>query len=164
MPAYPTLPECFKPVLGGSVLPIQAANALSVGDYICCKHVHRAWAVITHVGGNDTDLTLEFSEATTVAGGSAQDVTATSRIWADIDAGTGSDTLVRQTDAATFAIDPATMNPCLVVMEWDPSQFSSGYDCIAVKGNSGHGSNNVHVLWFLQMRDQADPPPSVIID
>jgi hypothetical protein len=157
-------PEEFKLVLGGSVLPIQAANALSTGDYICCKNVQKAWAVITHQGANDTDLVLEFSEATDVAGSGAADVTKTVPNWRDNDAGTGSDTLVKQTDAATVTIDPATQNPVLVVMEWDPAKFTAGYDCIAVKGNNGHGSNNVHVLWILEMRYADNQPPSVIID
>ena len=157
-------PEEFKVVLGGSVLPIQAANALSTGDYISMKNVNKAWAIITHVGANDTDLTLEFSEASDVAGSDAADVTKTFPIWRDNDAGTSSDTVTRSTDAATVAIDPATANPVLVIMEWDPAKHTAGLDCIAVKGNSGHGSNNVHVLWILDMRFRGVPFPSVIVD
>jgi len=157
-------PEVFKCVLGGSVLPIQAANALSTGDYICCKHVHKAWAIITHVGSNDTDLLLEFSEATAVDGTGAADVTATFPIWRDNDAGTSSDTFTRSTDAATANIDPATQNPVLIIMEWDPAKHTAGYDCIAVKGNNGHASNNVHVLWVLLMDDHGIPFPTVITD
>lgn len=157
-------PEHYKLVLGGSVLPIQAANALSTGDYICCKNVNKAWAVITHVGANDTDLTLEFSEAEDVAGTNAADVTKTFPIWRDNDSGTGSDTVSRSADAATAVIDPATQNPVLVVMEWDPAKFTAGFDCIAVKGNAGHASNNVHVLWVLEMRYQGVPFPTVITD
>lgn len=157
-------PGEFKLVLGGSVLPIQAANALSIGDYICMKNVNKAWAVITHVGANDTDMVLKFNEATDVAGSGAADMTKTVPIWSDIDAGTGSDTLVRQTDAATYTIDPATMNPVMVVMEFDPSKFSAGFDCVALKATGGHGSNNVHVLWILEMRYKGIPFPTVITD
>jgi hypothetical protein len=158
------IPEALKPVIGGSVLPVQAANALATGDYICCKNVQKAWAIVIHQGSNDTDLTLEFSEATDVAGTSAADVTKTFPIWYDSDAGTGSDTLTRATDAATYTIDPATANPVMVIMEWDPAKFTAGYDCIAVKGNAGHASNYVVVLWLLEMR-YADPsPPTVITD
>jgi len=159
-----TFPEHCKLVFGGSVLPIQAANALSLGDYICCKNVQKAWAIITHVGANDTDLTLEFRQAADVADTDGVDVTKTFPIWSDVDAGTGSDTLVRQTDAATYVIDPATMNPVMVVMEWDPQKFAAGLDCIAVKGNAGHASNNVHVLWVLAMRYSGMPFPTVITD
>jgi len=157
-----TLPENLKLAIGANTTAIVAANALSTGDYISMKNVHKAWCVVIHDGANDTDLTLEFSEATSVAGGSAADVTATFPIWLDSDAGSGSDTLVRQTDAATVTIDPATQNPVMVVMEWDPAKHTAGYDCVAIKGNNGHASNNVCALWFLETRYPADQPPTAI--
>jgi hypothetical protein len=162
-----TLPESLKIVGGGPGLgagPIVAANALGTGDFVCMKNVHKAWAVIVHQGANDTDLTVELREATDVAGGTAADVTATLPIWADVDFGTQSDALSRQTDAATYAIDPATESPIILVIEWDPAKHTAGYDCIAVKGNNGHASNNVCVLWFLETRYPADQPPTAITD
>ena len=67
-------PEQLKVVLGGSNQPIAAANALSVGDYICMKNVNKAWAIVVHVGTNDTDLTVRVSLSGTgaVAGNTIQ--------------------------------------------------------------------------------------------
>lgn len=159
-----TLAEKFKIVNGNLVAGIVAGNAVSTGDYVCLKNIHRATAVIMHSGANDTDLTLEFSEAQDVAGTGAQDVTATSRIWTNGTGGTAADALTRQTDAATHAIDPATEDPAIVVMEFDPAKFSVGFDCIAIKGNNGHSSNNVSVMWYLETAMPADPPPTAITD
>jgi hypothetical protein len=159
-----SLPESLKIVLGSNGLPIVAANALSTGDYICMKGVHKAWCVVVHSGANNTDLVVSFMEATSVAGGSAAAITATMPMWKDINAGSLSDTLVRQTDAANVTIEPDLHSTQLTVFEWDPAKFSAGFDCIAVKGATGHASNNVCVLWFLDARYPADQPPAVITD
>lgn len=161
-----TLPEDLKLVLSttGASGAILAGNALSTADYVCMKNVNKAWLVLVHQGANDTDLVVSFSEATAVAGTGAAAVTATMPIWKDVDAGSASDTLSRQTDAASLTIDPATQNPVLAVFEWDPAKFSAGYDCLAVVGTGGHASNYVMAMWFLDTRYPADQPPAAITD
>lgn len=159
-----SFPEVFKLVCGSNAAPIVAANALSTGDYICLKNVHRAWCIVVHSGANDTDLTLSFMEATDVAGTNAAAITATMPIWKDVDWGSQSDAMSRQTDAANDVIDPATEGTQFTVFEWDPAKFSDGFDCIAVKGAGGHASNNVCVIWVLLSRYPADQAPSAITD
>lgn len=158
-----TVPEHFKVVGGGpSGGPIVAADALSTGDYISLANVHRATCIVVHNGANDTDLTVSFMKATDIAGSGAAAVTSTQAIWRDNDAGSQSDTLVRQTDAANAVIDPATQNPVIAVFQIDPAKLGATYDAIACKGAGGHASNDVCVLWLLEMRHAADQPPAVI--
>jgi hypothetical protein len=73
---------------------------------------------------------------------------------------------VRQTDAAAYAIDPATQNPVLLVFEWDPAKHTAGYDCITLAkgGAGGHSSNVVSAYAFLAERFPQATPPSAIID
>lgn len=141
-----------------------AANAFTLSDYLCMKNVKRATFIVSHAGTNDTDLTVGLDEATAVAGSTHAAVTATFPIQVDIDHGITSDILVRQTDAASYAIDPATSGSAIVVMEWDPAKHTDGYDCIAVTGSGGHGSNTVTVFAILEMKYQQASLPSCIID
>ncbi len=95
------LPENLKIV---RVQQVVAANAFTMSDYISCKNAHKVWFLINHAGATDTDITFALNEATDVAAGTNAAVTATFPIWEDADAGTSSDTLVRQTDAASLVI------------------------------------------------------------
>jgi len=156
-----TLPENFKLV---RVQTAVACNAFTLSDYICCKNAHKVWFIVSHAGANDTDLTVGLTEATTVAGGSAAAVTATVPIWKDTDHGTSSDTLVRATDAATDVIDPATEGAQLMVIQWDPSKHTAGFDCIAVSGSGGHANNTVWVLALIEERYPQATPPTAITD
>jgi hypothetical protein len=153
-------PEACKVVWVG---PGNAANALGC-DYICTKNLLKVWFLVKHKGANDTDLTLGLTEATDVAAGTNAAVTATFPIWVDADHGTSSDLLVRQTDAASYVIDPALYGNSLVVIEWDPVKHSAGYDCIAVTGTNGHGSNIVNIVAIGELKYQSASPPSIIID
>lgn len=158
MVAFPTLPEVFAIAKGSEIV---ASNALGTGDYINCKTTHKLWLMIMQTGANDTDLTIGLSEATNVAGGSAQAVTATVPIWTDVNAGTLSNQYTRQIDAATIVID-ATAGNFVGFMEWDPSKFSAGFSTIAVTGTGGHASNNVVCVWIAVPRDAGPNPASLI--
>lgn len=154
-----TLPEELKPVL----LYSGAANAVAC-DVVCCKNVHKVWFLVFHSGANDTDLTLQLTEATDVAAGTNAAVTVACPIWRDNDAGTTSDTLVAQTADDNIVIDPATENPVLAVIEWDPVKHTAGYDCIYLADSGGHANNTVQIFALCQMRYASATPPSVIVD
>jgi hypothetical protein len=156
-----SLPENLKIV---RVQQTVAANAFTMSDYICCKNAHKVWFLINHAGATDTDITFALNEATDVAAGTNAAVTATFPIWEDADAGTSSDTLVRQTDAASLVIDPATEGSSLSVIEWDPAQHTSGYDCIAVSGSGGNASDTVTIIALIEGRYQQATPPTAITD
>jgi hypothetical protein len=147
------------------LLSNHAAATASVFDVISCKNAHKVWFVVHHSGANNTDATYTLTEYTAV-GGSASTVTETCPIWLDADAGAASDTLVRQTDAAAVVIDPATQNPVLFVMEWDPAKHTAGYDCITLVlgGAGGHASNIVSAYALIAERYPQATPPSAIID
>ncbi len=153
------LPETYKIV---QVAPIAAATTVAY-DTINCKNAHKVWFIINHNGANNTDLTLSLVEATAV-GGSTTAVTATFPIWVDKDAGTTSDTLVKQTDAASYKIEPDQGGNELIVIEWDPVKFSDGYDSILLADTGGHASNNVNAIAIIATRFPQATPPSVIID
>lgn len=153
------IPETLKPVL----LYNGAANAVAC-DVISCKTAKKVWFLVFHAGANDTDLTLTLQEATDVAAGTNQAVTKTCPIWKDIDAGAASDALVRQADAVSLVIDPATQNPVLAVIEWDPAKFSDGYDCIYLADAGGNAGNTVQIFGFVLPRYPQATPPSVIVD
>lgn len=133
------------------------------GDYVSLKNVQKAFAIFKHAGANDTDLVCKLKEATTVAGGSATDITASVRIWTTPGT-TSSDTWTRETDAATYTIDPATLGSAIVVMEVNPIILSSGFDCIQAYTTGGHASNFATAFYMLQMRYKSDSPPSAIAD
>lgn len=141
-----------------------AANAVAC-DYICTKNFHKVWFIIQHYsGGGDTDLVLSLTEATDVAAGTTSAVTATFPIWSDTNAGTASDTLVKQTDAASYTIDTGAGTDYLVVIEWDPCKHTEGYDCLTVSDSGGNASNYVSIMAVGQPRYQQATPPTAITD
>lgn len=140
-----------------------AANAV-VCDVMSMKNVSRAWFLVVHSGANDTDLTLQLTEATDVAAGTNAAVTKACPIWRDNDAGTTSDTLVVQTDDDNIVIDPATQNAVVAVIEWDPAKHTDGYDCVYLADSGGHASNIVTIVGLTEMKYQQGTPPSVITD
>jgi len=159
-----TLPQQIKPVL----LFNGAANAV-VCDTVSLKNVLKFWWLIFHAGANDTDLVLTPTQATDVASGTNKATSAVHRIWKDIDASTTSDTLVAQTDAASLAIDPATQNPVVAVIEVDPGQHldrEGGYDCVYLADSGGHASNTCQIFGLALMKDQGQAAlsQSIIID
>ena len=153
--------ERFKIV---RVQTVVAANGFAMSDYVSMKNVKHATFVISHAGATDTDLTVGLDEATAVAAGTHRSVTAVFPILVDIDHGVTSDILVRQTDAVSFTIDPATMGSAIVVFEWNPAKHTEGYDCIAVSGSGGNASDTVVVFAILEMKYQQASLPSCIID
>lgn len=155
------LPENYKLVMMDAPC---LANALAC-DYICCKNAHKVWFVIQHYGaGGDTDLVLSLTEATNVAAGTTSAVTATFPIWADATAGTASDTMTKQTDAASYTIDTGASTDHLVVIEWDPAKHTAGYDCVTISDTGGNVGNYVSVLAIIHQRYPQATPPSAIID
>jgi len=133
-------------------------------DVVSCKHAKKVTFVIIHTGANDTDLTLQLTEATDVAAGTNTPVTKACPIWLDADAGTASDTLVAQTADDNIVIDPATQNGVVAVIEWDPVKHTAGYDCVYLVDTGGNAGNYCTILAFVEMKDQSASPASVIID
>jgi hypothetical protein len=155
----PALPELYKIA---KVTTVQHANTLTTTDYISTKNANKVYFLIAHDGAADDDMTFSFVEATEAAGTTTAAVTATSRIWTDIDAGTSSDTLAQVTAAASNLVDTTTMVTALVIMEWDPRQHTAGYNWISLITDAGHANNWVFACVFIEERYRADQPPTVI--
>ena len=161
MSANLTIPQVIKPVLVNA----SAGNAVAC-DVISCKNLNKVVFFVSEIGANDTDLVLSLYEATDVAAGTNQAITKTCPIFTAHNMGTTSDAWTRQTDGYTYTIDPATMNPGVVIIEWDPAKHSAGYDCVYLADSGGHASNTVQIWAFCYMKDQTQAAnlASVIID
>jgi hypothetical protein len=143
--------------------PCAADDIDTNADYVCLKNVHRAFILVKHAGANDTDLVIGVKEATAVAGTSAAAITTTFPIWTS--AGTTSaDAWTKETNAATYTIDPATKGSAIVIMQIDPSILSAGFDCIQVYTTGGHADNFVDAMYVLQMSFKDPSPVSAIVD
>lgn len=156
-----TLPENVKFVKCYGPL---AANGIGTnGDFVSLKNVRRAWLIVIHSGSTDTDLVIAIKEATSVAGGSATAITATMPIWVS-PGSTTDDLLDRQTDAANYTLDPATLGEAIVIIEVDPAKLSAGFDCIQGYTTGGNAGNFVVMFYALQMAYAEDPAPAAITD
>ena len=140
-----------------------AANAVAC-DVVSMKNFHHGAFVAVHTGSSDTDLTLSLYEATSVAAGTNQAITKTVPLYVDADAGTSSDTLVRQADAYAYTIDTGVSANQVVVFEVDPSILSDGYDCVYLAGSGGNASNVCTILFVGEPRYSGGSLPSAIVD
>lgn len=155
-----SIPQGLKPVL----LYQGAANAVAC-DVVSLKNVLQCWIQIIHSGANDTDLTLSLYQATDVAAGTNK-AAPNVPYWLDADAGTTSDTYVRQTDGKAITIDPATQNAVMAIFQVDPAALdvNNGYDCVYFTDSGGHASNVCTIVAYCLMRDQQATPATVITD
>jgi hypothetical protein len=158
-----SLPENFKIVslYGGP----SDGSITTMSDWISCKNAQKVWIVGYYYGTTATTFPVTMYEATAVAGTGSAIITATWPIW-KVSSTTSTDALTRQTDAAILTIDPDGVgtSPMLFVFEWDPSKFSAGFDCLAVKGLTGNAADNVSILAYIQERYGQAAPPSAIVD
>lgn len=161
----PFFPEEYKIV---ELSPRTAANAVA-SDYVSLKNVVRGWFLVLHYGANDTDLTLTPKQATDVAGTGVKATSAVHRIWVLDDPTTSFDDWVEAAAAANYAIDPATQNPCYLLIEVDPAihlDVNGGFDCVILDDSGGHASNHAVVLFIAAMKEQGERvlTKSLIVD
>lgn len=156
-----TLPEHCKIVnlFGG------ATNGISAGtDYICCKNAHKVWFLIYTWGTTATTWVLTIREADDVAPTNSAAITDVFPIWKVIST-TSTDALTKQTSAASLTIDPdGTDSTMLAVLEFDPSLFRAGYDCVSIWGSTGNASDYCTITAIIEERYPQAIPPSAIID
>lgn len=154
-----TLPEGCKIV---EAIAPKTDAAGTTGDYISCKYAHRVYVVIHLTQGAANTVAYGLNEATAVLPSGAAAVTATFPIWSNLDCA-ASDTLVRQTDAATYTTDAGQKHK-QVIFEWDPAKFSSGCDCLAVTSGASNAGNIVEAMYYIASRYPGDQPPAAITD
>jgi hypothetical protein len=156
-----SLPQHFKIV---QMLQPQTTNGALTTDVISLKTAHKAWVVFeyTQAAGHATTPTLR--QATSVAG-STNKAGPSVAIWANEDTA-ATDTLVRQTDAASYAVAADVKNK-QVVFEIDPARLdmANGYDCIYfTQATSSQATNFVSATAYLDTSYKQATPPSAIID
>lgn len=152
-----TLPEQFKIVQ--AIAPAAGGSALT-GDYVSLKNAHRAWIVVNITQGNAATVAIGVNQAAVVAGTGAAAVTDAFKIWANQDTAAG-DSLVQQTDAATFTTSVTVKNKQVVILV-DPAKLDN--PCIAVTAGASNAANIVQAEYFLETRYPGDNPPSAIVD
>jgi hypothetical protein len=151
----PFFPEEYKIVMLNSNT---AANAVAC-DYVSLKNVSRFYWLVLHTLTNDTDLVLTPKQATAVAGTGAKATSAVHRIWVGANLSTSVDDWVEATAAASYTIDPATQNPCYLLIEVDPAihlDVNGGFDCVLLDDSGGHASNFCTILGIAAMKDQGE--------
>jgi hypothetical protein len=155
-----SMPQNLKLISGTT--PV-TTNAAVTGDYISMKNFHRVFVVfkLTQAVGHAT--TCGINRATAVAPTGATAMTETVPIWLNEDCAT-SDTLVRQTDAASQAVAADVLNK-IVVMQIDPEVLAAGFDCIAgTTTASSQATNFVDITYYGVPRYAQATPPTAITD
>jgi len=160
MASQMSLPQNLKIVNG---TPVATTNGGVTCDYISCKNAHKVCILCELLQAVSHTTALGLTESTDVAGTTTATVTATCPIWKNADV-SSTDTLVRGTDAASVSATAGATNQQLI-LEWEPAQHTSGYDCIAATlSNSSQATNFATVTYFIQERYQQATPPAAITD
>lgn len=155
LPTHFKIVELFNP---------KTTNAALTSQVVSLKTGHKAWAIFdfTQAVGHATTPTL--IQATSIAAGTNK-AGPSVPIWWNLDTSL-TDTLVKQADGASFALD-ANAKHEQVVFEIDPSRLdvANGYDCIYFTiATSSQATNFVSAILLLQAAYQQATPPSAILD
>ncbi len=140
-----------------------AGNAVDCDVVDMSNFQHGAFLISYSGSGGTGDLVLSLYEAMGVGASSNAAVTVACPVYADTDAGTSSDTLVRQADAYAITIDVSESGDQVWVMEIDPSILSDGYPCVYL-ADSGGAAGDVCEIFFLGIpRYKGSTLPSAIV-
>lgn len=156
-----TLPEKYK-IVDATAGPV-TTNGGVTGAYISAKTSQMIWLVLNFKQAVGHATTVTLKEATAVAGTSVQTVANSMLIWSNLDT-TASDTLVRRTDATSYAVSTAA-KPMQVVIGINPAALSDGFDCVGFTvSDSSQATNFVSGNWYLDDRYPQATPPVAITD
>lgn len=157
------LPESFKIVdaVAGGVTTDGGVTA----DYVSLKNAHKAWIALqfTQAVGHATTVTVR--QATAVDGTGVKAITVACPIWANEDTA-ASDTLVRQTDAVTYAVTDDVKKK-QVIIEVDPAtlDLANGFDVLNFTvSDSSQATNFIAGQFFLATRYLQATPPTAVTD
>ena len=156
-----TLPEAAKIV---NLLAPATDAAGRTSAYVSLKNYHKAYIVVHINQGNAATILLSLLQASAVAGTGSKAGPA-SRIWRNLDTATN-DTLVRDTDAATYTTD-AGVKLKIVVIEVDPSalDLANSFDCIGISTGASNVANiTAAVAYLTPARYPGASLPSAVVD
>lgn len=152
---YPII-QCLAPaaasVTEASVQPIYLGNAAGV------------LFIIQHAGTNDNDMTFTVHEGATEAEALAGTyaISATFPIWVNAATATN-DTLVRQTDAASYVLDSDAGGTYLVCIYISARILTNGRDWVSLGFDAGHASNFVSAISIIDgARFKQTTPPTAV--
>jgi hypothetical protein len=140
----------------------KTTNGAITTDVVSLKNAIRATFIVhlTQAVGHATSISLK--QATDVAAGTNA-AGPVSQIWANEDVAT-SDTLVKQTDAASYTVTNDIKNK-IVVIEVDPAALTEGYDCVYLLfGASSQATNLASAEVLIHSNYQKATPPAAITD
>ena len=124
-----------------------AANAVDCDIINMEQFLHGAFVVI-HTGSSDTDLVLTVTESDDVAGSTTATIGTNCNIYVDLDMGTSSDTLVKQTSATAWTVDTGNYPNQMAVIEVEAAQLSEGSPCVYLGDSGGNASNTCTIFWL----------------
>ena len=154
-----TIPENFKVV---NALSPTTTNGALVGDYISVERGHRITIIVNLTQAATHATEIGINEAITTIGGTPAAMTATVPFWKNADVGT-TDTLVKGTDAATFAATAGTNNQQFVI-QIDPAALESTTKSIAVTTDASSESTNfASAVYLVDTYIKQATPPTMII-
>jgi hypothetical protein len=139
-------------------------NAAVQTQTITLKGCHKAWVIFEFnnaVGFSSTPTLIQCTDIASATNKAGPVVP----IWSNLAAAT-TDTLVRRTDAASYAQGTAA-TPSEIVFEIDPSRLdvNGGYDCIYFTiASSSQATDFVAATAILQTSYQQATPPTQVID
>lgn len=128
--------------------PNVGAAAAVTGDYISLKNAEMAWVIFQYRQADANAITFQVNRATAVAPTGAVVIGNVVPIWSNLDTAT-SDTLVRQTDAATYSGGVGTTNK-IIVFQIDPANLGSTYDCIAGYASAVAAGQYISILYVVK--------------
>lgn len=130
--------------------PNVGAAAAVTGDYISLKNAQMAWVIFQYRQADANAITFQVNRATAVAPTGAAIIGNVVPIWSNLDTAT-SDTLVRRTDAVSYAAGVGTTNK-MIVFQIDPANLGSTYDCIAGECSAIAAAQYLSILYVVLPR------------
>jgi hypothetical protein len=122
------------------------AAAAVTGDYISLKNAQMAWVIFQYRQADGNAITFSVLRSTVVASGGVALADAVP-IWSNLDTAT-SDTLVRRTDAVSYAAGTGATNK-LIVFQIDPATLGSTYDTICGYATAVAAAQYVSMLYVV---------------
>lgn len=127
--------------------PNVGAAAAVTGDYISLKNAQMAWVIFQYRQADANAITFQVNRATAVAPTGAVIIGNVVPIWSNLDTAT-SDTLVRRTDATSYAAGTGATNK-VVIFQIDPANLGSTYDCIAGYASAIAAAQYLSILYVV---------------
>jgi len=145
---------------------IETADAVDDGsDWISLEGAAGCLITIMHYYAADLDLVCSVHESDDGTGTTA--ITAVMPIWVNLNTASTDaaiNTMVRQTDAATYTLDTGTNATNNIIMMYvDASILTAGYSWIQLGTSGGHASNYLSATYTLDLsRYKQETPPNAL--